>query len=73
MPEKKDTRKGGIHKSYFTSVGEKTIEFFQAASEMLAFIGEAFLAFFSMFSSVQESLNSIDRVLKSDAIVRRDN
>lgn len=34
---------------------------------------EAFLAFFSMFSSVQESLNSIDRVLKSDAIVRRDN
>lgn len=34
---------------------------------------EAFLAFFSMFSSVQESLHSIDRVLKSDTVVRRDN
>jgi len=34
---------------------------------------EAFLAFFSMFSSVQESLHSIDRALKSERIVRSDN
>jgi len=36
-------------------------------------VAEAFLAFFSMFSSVQESLHSIDRALKSDAIIRSDN
>ncbi len=36
-------------------------------------IAEAFLAFFSMFSSVQESLHSIDRALKSGSVVRSDN
>jgi hypothetical protein len=36
-------------------------------------ICEAFLAFFSMFSSVQESLHSIDRALKSSSVVRSDN
>lgn len=36
-------------------------------------ICEAFLAFFSMFSSVQESLHSIDRAIKTESIVRSDN
>lgn len=34
---------------------------------------EAFLAFFSMFSSVQESLHSIDRAIKTESLLRSDN
>jgi len=45
VPEKKQADKGGGRKSFFVSVGESGISFVQSANEMLAFIGEAAVAF----------------------------
>ena len=45
VPEKKDTGKGDLRESFLVRVGESGISFAQSANEMLAFIGEAFVAF----------------------------
>ena len=45
VPEKKDTRTQAIHEPLLSRVGGDTISFFRSAGEMLAFIGEAFVAF----------------------------
>ncbi len=45
VPEKKDARKEGGRRSFLSTVGENAISFFQSAIEMLAFIGEASVAF----------------------------
>jgi phospholipid/cholesterol/gamma-HCH transport system permease protein len=45
VPEKKDARKEAARRSFLTMVGESTIAFVQSAREMLAFIGEASVAF----------------------------
>lgn len=48
VPEKKDTGKEQVRKGFFAQVGENTISFFHSGGEMLAFIGEAFTAFFKL-------------------------
>jgi phospholipid/cholesterol/gamma-HCH transport system permease protein len=45
VPEKKDARKAEVHVSFFTHLGDETVNFFQSAGEMLAFIGDAVVAF----------------------------
>jgi phospholipid/cholesterol/gamma-HCH transport system permease protein len=45
VPEKKDTRARAIRESFLSQVGKGTIDFVHSAGEMLAFIGEAFVAF----------------------------
>ena len=44
VPEKKDARKGGARSPFLARVGEATLNAGKSAGEMLAFIGEAFLA-----------------------------
>ena len=45
VPEKKDTRARAISESFLSQVGKGTIAFVHSTGEMLAFIGEAFVAF----------------------------
>jgi len=45
VPEKKDARKAEGRVSFFTHLGDETVDFFQSAGEMLAFIGDAVVAF----------------------------
>jgi phospholipid/cholesterol/gamma-HCH transport system permease protein len=45
VPEKKDTRAQAIPEPFLSRVGTKTVQFVVSAGEMLAFIGEAFVAF----------------------------
>ena len=45
VPEKKDTRARAIREPFLSQVGTNTIDFVRSAGEMLAFIGEAFVAF----------------------------
>jgi phospholipid/cholesterol/gamma-HCH transport system permease protein len=45
VPEKKDTGRGKVRKGFLTGVGERAIAFFEAAVELLAFVGEAFVTF----------------------------
>jgi phospholipid/cholesterol/gamma-HCH transport system permease protein len=45
VPEKKDTRAQAIREPLLSRVGGNTISFFRSAGEMIAFIGEATLAF----------------------------
>jgi phospholipid/cholesterol/gamma-HCH transport system permease protein len=44
VPEKKDARAAEEQVSFFTFVGNETVEFFRSTGEMLAFIGEAVIA-----------------------------
>jgi phospholipid/cholesterol/gamma-HCH transport system permease protein len=44
VPEKKDARAAEEQASFFTFVGNETVEFFRSTGEMLAFIGEAVIA-----------------------------
>jgi phospholipid/cholesterol/gamma-HCH transport system permease protein len=44
VPGKKDARKEIEHESFLSRVGRSTIDFVRSVSEMLAFIGEAFVA-----------------------------
>lgn len=45
VPEKKGARKKEEHTSFFTHVGSETVELFQSTGDLLAFIGDAVLAF----------------------------
>ncbi len=45
VPEKKDTRARAIPEPFLSRVGTNTVHYVGSAGEMLAFIGEAFLAF----------------------------
>jgi phospholipid/cholesterol/gamma-HCH transport system permease protein len=45
VPEKKDARKAEGRVSFLTHLGDETVNFFQSAGEMLAFIGDAVVAF----------------------------
>jgi len=45
VPEKKDTRAQAIREPLLSRVGGNTISFFRSAGEMIAFIGEASVAF----------------------------
>lgn len=45
VPEKKDARGKALRESFLSVVGGSTIEFVRSAGEMLAFIGEASVAF----------------------------
>ena len=45
VPEKKDARKAEEHQSFLLMLGNQTVEFFQGAGELLAFIGDAVIAF----------------------------
>lgn len=45
VPERKGARKEAIHKPFFSRVGSRTIDVWQSVLELLAFIGEAFIAF----------------------------
>ncbi|MFZ5447309.1 MAG: MlaE family ABC transporter permease [Thermodesulfobacteriota bacterium] len=48
VPEKKDARKAEGHVSFFTHLGDETVNFFQSASELLAFIGDASVGFLKL-------------------------
>jgi phospholipid/cholesterol/gamma-HCH transport system permease protein len=48
VPEKKDARKESGREPFLTRVGEAGLEVFKSAGEMLAFIGEVFLAFMKL-------------------------
>jgi hypothetical protein len=37
-----------VHFSFFTHLGDETVHFFQSAEELLAFIGDAFVAFLEL-------------------------
>jgi phospholipid/cholesterol/gamma-HCH transport system permease protein len=50
VPERKDARKAEGHVSFFTHLGDETVNFFQSAGELLAFIGDAFVAFLKLLS-----------------------
>ncbi len=45
VPEKKDAHQEEGRVSFLTLVGDETVNFFQAAGELLAFIGDAVIAF----------------------------
>ena len=45
VPEKKDARQAEGRLSFLTHVGDETVDFFQATGELLAFIGDAVIAF----------------------------
>lgn len=45
VPEKKDTQSKAIRESFLSQVGKGTLDLVHSAGEMLAFIGEAFVAF----------------------------
>jgi len=45
VPEKKGTGKGTGRASFLSRVGEETLDFFRSSLEILAFIGEASIAF----------------------------
>jgi len=45
VPEQKGAEKGGGGASFLSKVGEETIDFFRASLDILAFIGEASIAF----------------------------
>jgi phospholipid/cholesterol/gamma-HCH transport system permease protein len=45
VPEKKDSRTQALHEPFLSRVGTKSVQFVGSAGEMLAFIGEAFVAF----------------------------
>ena len=44
VPEKKDARKAEERQSFLLLIGNQTVELFQSAGEMLAFIGDAVIA-----------------------------
>ena len=44
VPEKKDARQAAGQVSFFTSLGDQTVNFFRSIGEMLEFIGEAVIA-----------------------------
>jgi len=48
VPETKDARKAGGRVSFFIHLGDETVNFFQSAGELLAFIGDAFVAFLKL-------------------------
>jgi len=49
VPEIKDAKKVETQETFLFLVGAETIDFFKSAKEMIAFIGEAFLAFVNFF------------------------
>jgi phospholipid/cholesterol/gamma-HCH transport system permease protein len=48
VPEKKDARKAQGRVPFLTHVGDETVEFFRSAGELLAFIGDAVVAFLNL-------------------------
>jgi len=48
VPAKKDARKAEGKLSFLTHVGNETVDFFRAAGDMLAFIGDTVLAFLNL-------------------------
>ena len=50
VPEITDAKKIKAHETFLYLVGAETIHFFRSAKEMIAFIGEAFIAFIRFFS-----------------------
>ncbi|MDH3344118.1 MAG: ABC transporter permease [Desulfobacteraceae bacterium] len=50
VPIEKDARSEGENKTFLSLVGTETIHFLKSAKEMIAFIGEAFLAFIKFLS-----------------------
>ena len=50
VPIEKDAKSEGENKTFLSLVGTETIHFLKSAKEMIAFIGEAFLAFIKFLS-----------------------
>jgi phospholipid/cholesterol/gamma-HCH transport system permease protein len=50
VPIEKDAKSVGENKTFLSLVGTETIQFLKSAKEMIAFIGEAFLAFIKFLS-----------------------
>ena len=48
VPERKGARKEAVHEPFFSRVGSAAIDMWQSALELLAFIGEASIAFFNL-------------------------
>jgi len=48
VPERKGARKEAVHEPFFSRVGSLSIELWQSTRELLAFIGEATIAFFNL-------------------------
>jgi phospholipid/cholesterol/gamma-HCH transport system permease protein len=48
VPEQKDARREAAREPLFSRIGQHTLHFGRSANEMLAFIGEAFLAFLKL-------------------------
>lgn len=50
VPEKEDARKTVTHKPFLEQIGDDVVEFMQSTGEMMAFIGEAFVAVTKMLA-----------------------
>ena len=50
VPERKGARRGAGHVTFLARVGDSTISFWRSNLEMLAFIGETFMAFVRLFT-----------------------
>ena len=50
VPERKGVRREAVRTSFLSKVGESAIAFWRSNLEMLAFIGEAFVAFMKLFA-----------------------
>jgi phospholipid/cholesterol/gamma-HCH transport system permease protein len=50
VPERKGARKEAVHEPFFSRVGSSSIELWQSIRELLAFIGEATVAFFKLLA-----------------------
>ena len=48
VPAKKDARKAEVKVSFLTHVGNETVDFFRAAGDMLAFVGDTVIAFLNL-------------------------
>ena len=66
VPEKKDARKTQGRVSFLAHVGDDTVEFFKSAGELLAFIGEAVVAFIKLLrGKAQYRKSDMLRILES--------
>jgi len=54
VPEKKDARKAEAKAGFLVNVGRETVGFFRACSELLEFVGEAFVAFMKLLRGKAE-------------------
>ena len=71
VPPKKDARKAEGKVSFLTHVGSETVDFFRAAGDMLAFIGDTVVAFLNLLRGKASSGIATCGLSWSPAVARR--